>query len=174
MNGNTPSLLDYKENKAYELRKKAALLNRIMVNKIDPIYTRSHPVTSDILIEQTLSPVNCPSAKIVNCSGGVSSSGARKRLFAKKNETLNSTNGNSGLLSTPLRNERVMVRDKKPVAVQEGQETGSHKRSHSLPSYNPANNRSTNENKAGDQDESDQEFLELERQANTNFNKSNV
>lgn len=57
---------EYKENKAYELRKIANLKNRIEVKKMDPIYTRSHPICTEI-VENT-------------------SELTRKRLFVKKDE----------------------------------------------------------------------------------------
>ena len=73
---------DYKENKAYELRKKSNLMNKIIVKTQaqDPIYTRAHPVCAELTAEQQLfsPPASLPAYE--------HNSAARKRLFAKKNE----------------------------------------------------------------------------------------
>ncbi len=111
----TPSV-DYKENKAYELRKKSALMNKIAgkgsVQIGDPIYTRSHPVSTELaaeqqqqqhslnylLLNQQIYQANSPQVVTNNqtsldlnmnsqaFNSSASSSAARKRLFAKKNE----------------------------------------------------------------------------------------
>jgi hypothetical protein len=96
LNSATP--IEYKENKAYELRKKAALLNRIISknNYFDPIYTRSHPATIEISEQQhhdvLFSKSPCQINKNLNIGSYEQNSGARKRLFAKKNENFNRRN----------------------------------------------------------------------------------
>ena len=75
---------EYKENKAYELRKKSNLMNKIQVksHQTDPIYTRSHPVCAEI-IDQQISSLH---QNGVNIGSYEQSAAARKRLFVKKNE----------------------------------------------------------------------------------------
>ena len=103
---NTPGA-EYKENKAYELRKKSALMNKIMGKtqaqySADPIYTRSHPVTTALNDEQQQAVAylltahtnnsSSPTVYIGSCQEQLNTSNpggnntARKRLFAKKNE----------------------------------------------------------------------------------------
>lgn len=67
---------EFKENKAYELRKKSTLLNKIIIKtqQNDPIYSRSHPVCSEI-VEQQVDQLSVHNEQT-----------SRKRLFAKKNE----------------------------------------------------------------------------------------
>ena len=75
---------DYKENKAYELRKKCAIMNKIIVKtQFDPIYSRSHPVCTELNDQQA---VNFIERNIANTSIGSYEQAARKRLFAKRNE----------------------------------------------------------------------------------------
>ncbi len=117
----TPSV-EYKENKAYELRKKSALMNKIVGKGAvasqgfgDPIYTRSHPVSTELANEQQHSisylllnqqqmyhpqTTQSPGSMFLNnlehdrsnnlgsqaSNNSTTSSAARKRLFAKKNE----------------------------------------------------------------------------------------
>lgn len=74
---------EYKETKASELRKKTALMNKIITKnqQFDPIYSRSHPVSSEINND---APIN----SAVNTSIGSYEqvAAARKRLFTKKSE----------------------------------------------------------------------------------------
>ena len=78
---------EYKENKAYELRKKSNLMNKIITKTQaanDPIYTRAHPVffSTDSSFSEPLTPTS--SLTMATCLNTTES--ARKRLFAKKNE----------------------------------------------------------------------------------------
>ncbi len=78
---------DYKENKAYELRKKSNLMNKIIVKTQavnDPIYTRAHPVffSTDSSFSEPLTPTS----SLTMATALNSTESARKRLFAKKNE----------------------------------------------------------------------------------------
>lgn len=80
---------EYKENKAYELRKKAALLNRISKTSYDStIYAKSHSISTPVHPTPTLTHEEA--IKNSNCYSGETqqqnSFGARKRLFTKKNE----------------------------------------------------------------------------------------
>ena len=66
---------DYKENKAYELRKKSNLMNKISVKTQaihDPIYSRAHP--------------SCFSSPLDSHEETSSTHNVKRRLFAKKNE----------------------------------------------------------------------------------------
>jgi len=77
----------YKENKAYELRKKSNLMNKIIVKTQavnDPIYTRAHPVFFST--ESSFSEPLTPASSLTMATGLTSTESARKRLFAKKNE----------------------------------------------------------------------------------------
>jgi len=78
---------DYKENKAYELRKKSTLMNKIITKNQnqDPIYSRSHPIRSE-LVDQKVLDINNITLGSLGCSYEQKHSAARKRLFAKKNE----------------------------------------------------------------------------------------
>lgn len=109
------NFVEYKENKAFELRKKSALMNKIvgksgsqLIN--DPIYTRSHPISTQMTEQQhalaSLMIANNP--MIYHKGGSVSGTAtpvtsaaydnttaantARKRLFAKKNERFDPNN----------------------------------------------------------------------------------
>jgi hypothetical protein len=78
---------DYKENKAYELRKKSNLMNKIIVKTQavnDPIYTRAHPVFFST--ESSFSEPLTPASSLTMTRALTSTESARKRLFAKKNE----------------------------------------------------------------------------------------
>ena len=78
---------DYKENKAYELRKKSNLMNKIIVKTQavnDPIYTRAHPVFFST--ESSFSEPLTPASSLTMATALTSTESARKRLFAKKNE----------------------------------------------------------------------------------------
>ncbi len=86
--GNSSSITanEYKENKAYELRKKSTLMNKITIKnqQQDPIYTRSHPISTKLVVDDNLDLANIT----IGCLGSYEQkhSAARKRLFAKKNE----------------------------------------------------------------------------------------
>jgi hypothetical protein len=86
--GNSSSIAanEYKENKAYELRKKSTLMNKITIKnqQQDPIYTRSHPISTKLVVDDNLDLANIT----IGCLGSYEQkhSAARKRLFAKKNE----------------------------------------------------------------------------------------
>ena len=73
---------EFKENKAYELRKKSLLVNKIMTknHQHDPIYSRSHPISTE-LTEQDMN-----TTFVDNLQNLIPDSTARKRLFAKKSE----------------------------------------------------------------------------------------
>ncbi|CAF0710301.1 unnamed protein product [Brachionus calyciflorus] len=75
--------IEFKENKAYELRKKTMLMNKISVkNQLnDPIYSRSHPISTELAEQQAL---NLTNDSIQSCLSNETT--VRKRLFAKKNE----------------------------------------------------------------------------------------
>lgn len=86
---------DYKENKAFELRKKSALMNKIILkNQLvnDPIFARANPIHQEIaLVEQqqfmnddTINFVLAGKTSITESN--TNGKGARRRLFAKKNE----------------------------------------------------------------------------------------
>ncbi|RNA01979.1 hypothetical protein BpHYR1_032668 [Brachionus plicatilis] len=79
---------EFKENKAYELRKKSTLLNKIVTknHQHDPIYSRSHPISAQMTQQQALNvTLNEHSVTMPSVVADAATS-ARKRLFAKKSE----------------------------------------------------------------------------------------
>lgn len=85
--------LDYKENKASELRKKSALFNKIInkTQQFDPIYTRSHPICTEINEQQAVNAIHNETAVnylLANATniGSYEQHSARRRLFTKKSE----------------------------------------------------------------------------------------
>lgn len=104
---------DYKENKASELRKKSALMNKIILKSQlvnDPIFARANPIHQEIaLVEQQQfmndETLNFISANAINndstiASSSASSSSARKRLFVKKGERAFDPNASSASSTT--------------------------------------------------------------------------
>lgn len=89
---------DYKENKAFELRKKSALMNKIVLKSHlvnDPIFARANPIHQEIayveqqqfLNDETLNFLANGTPSLADTLNGGPK--ARKRLFAKKNEKTN-------------------------------------------------------------------------------------
>jgi hypothetical protein len=111
--GNSSSITanEYKENKAYELRKKSTLMNKITIKnqQQDPIYTRSHPISTKLVVDDNLDLANIT----IGCLGSYEQkhSAARKRLFAKKNEKTgydpNMSIGSNGSSNTSSSNTTV-------------------------------------------------------------------
>ncbi len=94
----TPNV-EYKENKAYELRKKSALLNKInhqvKSQQYDPIYSRAHPISNEMaaaaqeqqsFLFANLSPAFDSTLIQQQQNNNNNNMSARKRLFTKKNE----------------------------------------------------------------------------------------
>lgn len=89
---------DYKENKAFELRKKSALMNKIILKSQlvnDPIFARANPIHQEIALVEQQQFMNDETINFITGTGTPSADtsmtstntvGARKRLFAKKNE----------------------------------------------------------------------------------------
>lgn len=90
---------DYKENKAFELRKKSTLMNKIILKSQlvnDPIFARANPIHQEIALTEQQQFLNdetinyimggANSVAAADSVSASSSASARKRLFAKKNE----------------------------------------------------------------------------------------
>ena len=74
---------EYKETKASELRRKTALMNKIIIKnqQFDPIYSRNHPISAEINSDTQVN-----SAFNTSIGSYEQVAAARKRLFTKKNE----------------------------------------------------------------------------------------
>jgi hypothetical protein len=92
---------EYKENKAYELRKKSTLMNKIIVKsqQVDPIYSRSHPCATEIAEQQSMNAAFVLTSNTSHVSIGSyeQSAANRKRLFTKKNERVSNFDPNLSL-----------------------------------------------------------------------------
>lgn len=92
---------EYKENKAYELRKKSTLMNKIIVKnqQVDPIYSRSHPCATEIAEQQCINAAFVLTSNTSHVSIGSyeQSAANRKRLFTKKNERVSNFDPNLSL-----------------------------------------------------------------------------
>lgn len=86
--------VEYRENKCFELRKKSALLNKIVLkNQLinDPIFTRANPVHQQIALDQQQQFLNDETINFLMGSNNSpadtsTANSARRRLFVKKNE----------------------------------------------------------------------------------------